>query len=320
MLDGDTIRRGMDGMAIGEQGAAGIQVLHVGQDGAQDEQAIGLVDEFLHFIAGDESAVDADIERMVFANDGLAEERRGDRHIQALDQARQFVMEPEAAHFGAGQNHRAFGRLQHGTYFIQSFAQRCAVGRFALGLMFVRRLGQRHVHHVARNFEIDRAAIPQQGREGAIHLTFGGDGVFQAYGRHGHFFEDFPLRRKLAHHVVQVGVAGTFRQSGGAGQQHDRRSFRIGAGDGVDGIESADTVGDTEGADPVDARIGVGRKPRTVFPRGGHVLDGRRLHQFVKAEDVVAGDAEHVTDSEPVEPIQDCCSDRLYGHGASAVE
>jgi hypothetical protein len=30
MLDGDTIRRGMDGMAVGEQGAAGIQVLHVG--------------------------------------------------------------------------------------------------------------------------------------------------------------------------------------------------------------------------------------------------------------------------------------------------
>ena len=102
---------------------------------------------------------------------------------------------------------------------------------------------------------------------------------------------------------MEIGVAGALGQSGRAGQQHDGRAFRISTGDGVDGIQSADTIGDTEGADAVDACVGVGRKARTIFARGGHVLDRRGFHQFVEAEYVIAGNAEHVTHPEPVEPI-----------------
>ena len=99
MFNGDAIGRGMDRMTIGEQGATGIQIFHIGENRAENEQAIGLVHEFFHFVAGHQSAIDPHVEWMVFTNDRLSQERGGDRNIEAFYELGQLVMEPEPPHF-----------------------------------------------------------------------------------------------------------------------------------------------------------------------------------------------------------------------------
>ena len=86
MFDGDSVSRGMNRSAFGEQWRAGIQIFHIGQDGTEDQEAVGLVDELLNLFASDESAIYADVEMMILSNDGLSQQSRGDRNIQPFHQ------------------------------------------------------------------------------------------------------------------------------------------------------------------------------------------------------------------------------------------
>ena len=60
----------------------------------------------LDFVARDEAAIHADVERMVFTNHGFAKQGRGDGDIEPFDQASQVVLETESPDLGAGQGLR----------------------------------------------------------------------------------------------------------------------------------------------------------------------------------------------------------------------
>lgn len=81
--------------------------------------------------------------------------------------------------------------------------------------------------------------------------------------------------------MVEVWIARPFRQARSAREQHDGRAFGVGAGDGVDRIQSSDTIGDAERPDPVDARIGIRRESGAVFACGSDVLDRGGFNELV---------------------------------------
>src|SRR6185436_5565185 len=91
----DMIGGRMDGTTFGSEGRVGVEIFKIGQDGSQDQQAIGIVDELLNLIARDKSTVHAHIQRMVFPNDGFAEQGGRDRNFQAFDEPRQIILESE---------------------------------------------------------------------------------------------------------------------------------------------------------------------------------------------------------------------------------
>ncbi len=97
---------------------------------------------------------------------------------------------------------------------------------------------------------------------------------------------------------MQIGRASAFGQTGRAGEEHHRRPFSIGAGNGIDGVETADAIGDADRSDPVDTGVRVCGKSGAVFARGSDVFDGRGFDQLIQREHIVAGYAEDMPDSE----------------------
>ena len=87
----------------------------------------------------------------------------------------------------------------------------------------------------------------------------------------GHALEQVELA--VAQGVVDRGPDLLDRHGGHAGDVDDGHVFRVGAGDGVDGAQFADTVGGADRADAVHARVAVGRVAGVEFVAATHVLD-----------------------------------------------
>jgi len=90
------------------------------------------------------------------------------------------------------------------------------------------------------------------------------EGILQRL-RAGQFFEHLVLRAKVFHLVVQQRIVRSFGKSRGAGDDQHRRLLGVGPGNGVRQAQSADAVGDADGPQAVDPRVGVGRKACMVF-------------------------------------------------------
>jgi hypothetical protein len=86
--------------------------------------------------------------------------------------------------------------------------------------------------------------------------------VEQDGARNGHVIVDPSLCLVGLHLVVKKRIFFAIFSSGRAANNNDRRFFCIGACDGVQNIQTSDTVSDADEADSVDARIPIGRRIR----------------------------------------------------------
>ena len=95
-----------DGLELGGEDPE----VDVGQEAAEHQEAVGLLDALGHLVAAHRPLVDADEERVPLGDHALAQDGRGDRHAGLLGQREQLVLEAEAVDLDVGQDHRPSGR------------------------------------------------------------------------------------------------------------------------------------------------------------------------------------------------------------------
>ena len=83
---------------------------HVGDEGAEHEDAVGGFDVIAAVLVGGHgAAVDAQVEGMVFGDDGFAEEVGGDGDVERLGELDRGLDEVVAVEFDAGEDDGFFG-------------------------------------------------------------------------------------------------------------------------------------------------------------------------------------------------------------------
>ena len=86
----------------------------------------------------------------------------------SMQREKQFL-QAESVHFDIGQDHRLSRAIDHLNGLIESFRERGGVARFVdAGRRMV--LDSEARHHIARNFDVDWALVPQSGMQNAIDL------------------------------------------------------------------------------------------------------------------------------------------------------
>ena len=99
-------------LAGGVNGAAQFQArgidaeIHIGHEYAQEENAIALLDVAAHLLAPHRPFIDAEIKRMLFADDRFAEDGGCNGNAGALGQAQQHLLQAKAVHLDIGQDDR----------------------------------------------------------------------------------------------------------------------------------------------------------------------------------------------------------------------
>ncbi len=216
-----------------------------------------------------------------------------DRQPQLARERRHLVLEPEAAHFDAHHQHRRARRIEPREDVVDARCQRVGIDRFGRQLGH---LGAGCVHHVAREFDVDRSRFGPAAGERARDARRRALRVVEAHLVAGDLAIDPVLRVERLGLVVQQQPGPRFALAGRPRDDHHRRAFRIGARDRVDHVERARAVGhrgNAEGA--VDARGRVGRKPdrRLVTQRVQREYP-RLLDHLEKGQGEIAGDAENL--------------------------
>ena len=273
MLDGDGIRRRMNRSARPHDRRLGIQVFEIGQNGAQHDQAIRLVDEFLDLVASDQAAIDPDKQRMVLTDDRLAEQRRGHRNIDAFDEVGNFFLEMEAMDLGADQQDGPLYRGQHLAHFRDRLGQRRRIAVVDVRDCFRCTLVNGRMDEIAWNLDVHGPLVADQGRQRAVDHSLRRQRIVEDDRRHGDLLEDFFLRREVPHHVMQQGIPHSLTHPRRSGQQHDGRTFGVGARDCVHRVQASDTVRHAGASDAVQPGIAVGCEAGAVFSRGPDVPD-----------------------------------------------
>ena len=136
---------------------------------------------------------------------------------------------------------------------------------------------------------------------------------------HGLVASDFAKHCELgvdaARLMMQEKAACAFRGAGRAGNHHNRRAFRISAGDRVDQIERAGAVrhdGDAQAAVIADRRIGREADGR-LMTQFEMRKDPRFLDHFVEGQHEIAGDSENLARAVIFKCMQQCGGQRRHG-------
>ena len=108
-------------------------------------------------------------------------------------------------------------------------------------------------------------------------------------------------------------------QAGRAADDHHRRFLGIGPGDRVAQAQPAHAIGHADGADAVDAGVGVGGEAGAVFAGAADQSQRAVLHQRVERQHVIAGDAEDVADAVILQPADQVVADRQPRNGRGAI-
>ena len=121
-----------------------------------------------------------------------------------------------------------------------------------------RRDGNDAVDDVVGDFDVDGAFVLEAGVDASC--DFGGGGLFVEENRAGNrdFVVDASLGFEGFDFVVQERIGFAIFDARAAGDDDDGGFLGVGAGDGVEDVESADAVGDADQADAVEAGVGVG--------------------------------------------------------------
>ena len=120
-------------------------------------------------VAAHRAAVDAEVERMVLGDGGLAEQVGGDRDVEPLGELDRQVGQAEAVQLDAGEDDRLLRRAEQRERLVQRGRQRLRIGCSVAGG------GSRHVgisrsDHVVRHLDVHRPLVPQARLDAADDL------------------------------------------------------------------------------------------------------------------------------------------------------
>src|SRR4051812_38591758 len=107
--------------------------------------------------------------------------------------------------------------------------------------------------------------------------------------------------------------------SGRAADNDDRGFFGESFSGCVGDFETADAISDADSAKTANARVGIGGKTSALFIAG---VDGSEFafgEEVVKAENVIAGDAEDVANAMSVELVDEILADGRRFHSESVI-
>ena len=290
----------------------------VGQEAAQHQQAVGLLDALGHLGPAHRPLVDAHEERVPLGDDALAQDRRRDRHPGLLGQGEQLVLETEAVDLDVGQDHRPLGRGEHRLGLVERLAERLGVARRQADRGPVRRQLP-GVDLVAGDLQVDRPLVPERRLEHPVDLVEGRQRVVEHGRGDRDLLEDLELRLEPLDLVVQERVPRPLREPRRAAQHDHRRLLRISAGDAVAEREPADAVGHADATQAVQPGVRVGGEPGGVFARHADDLKRPVFEHLVEGQNVVAGDAEDVPDPQRGQAIDQVAADGRPRFGSAVL-
>jgi len=161
IFNGDAIRRRVDGSPFREHRRAKVEVFNIGEDRAEDQQTVRLIDELLDLVARNQSSIRTYVEGMVFADYGFAQQCGGNRNVESFNETGQIILQSEASNFRAGQAGGAASGGQHGPDFPNGLVEGCRITRFILDTHRAGGGGESSMDHIAWDFDVDGPAVPE---------------------------------------------------------------------------------------------------------------------------------------------------------------
>ena len=189
------------------------------------------------------------------------------------------LLQAEAVDLDAGQDDRppaaAIRRAASATASASasgSLAGRCSVRH-------VRPLGH-DADHVARQLDVARPAAAHHRVQHAIDLAKGGLRLVQlGVGARKAGETPRPACGNPSPDGAASGSSSRSRKPGRTANDYHRRLFGIGPGHRIADAQPADAIGHADRPDAVEPGVGVGREPRTIFPRAADQPDRAVLQQ-----------------------------------------
>ena len=246
---------------------------------------------------------------MPLADDALAEHGGRDGDARSLGELQQLVLQPEAMHLDAGNDHRPPAGLDAADGLGDGFGQNFGVAgrRFAGGR--VRAVGHQ-AHHVARQFDVARPPMANHGRQHAVDLAQGRVRIVQFGLGAANAAEHLGLGVKILHPVVQQRIVEAFAEPRRTADDHHRRFLGIRPGNRIAEAQPAHAVRHAHRPDAVQAGVGVGGKAGAILPRATDQVDRAALQHRIEGQHVVAGDAEDVAHPIILQPADEIIADR----------
>src|SRR3954469_9856641 len=224
---------------------------------------------------------------MLFADDGFAEERGDDRDVGFFGQFGENILHSEAVHLDVRNDDGLDSAVDKPDGILDGGAEHFQVAGF---MNFERAMmgNPGHLDHVPRQFDIDGALVTEAGMKNAIDFLEGSLRVAEHGGSDGELLEDFLLGIELADFVMKQRVFVALANAGGAANDDDGTFFGKSASGGVGNLEPTDAIGDADGTESADPRVGIGSKASALFIAGVDGLERAVLEKIVKSKDVIA--------------------------------
>ena len=236
VADGELLAGGVDRARGIEAGGVDAEV-DVGHERAEQDDAIAALDVLPHVLAAHRAFIDAEVERVVLANDGLAEHGRGHGDVGLARELEELVLQAEPVHLHVRQDDRLARGVDHLLGFGQGLAQAPGVAPLVnLGRLVMGNAG--HRDQVARQLDIDRPLEPQRGVQHAVNFLERGLRVAQDRRGDGELLEHLLLGVELADLVMQQGVLLALLHPRRAADDDDGRLLGEGFGGGVGHLQA----------------------------------------------------------------------------------
>jgi hypothetical protein len=291
--------------------------VHVGQEHAEEQEAVAGLDVLPDGLVPDGPRVDAEVPGVGLVDRRLPEEGGDDRDLGPRGELPDGRLQAVPRHLDAGHDDRPFGRVEQGRDPLRDLAREAPAlaggGRGGGG----RAAPGDHVHHVPRELDAARPLRAHDLRDDAVDLAEGGRGVPEVGRGDGDALEHPELVVVLLCPVVEEGVPLPLPVPGRAGDHQDRGPLRVGLGGRVQEFQPADHVGGADHAEAPHAGVRVGREPGALLVAGVDDPERAPVEQGVEVQDVVPGHPEDVPAPGLADPPDQVVADaRPGGTGA----
>ena len=211
-------------------------------------------------------------------------------------------------HFHISDDHRFLRGVDHGFGFGQGRVQNAPIaGLMNFAGAMVRNAGRGH--QITRQLNVHGPLVTQGGVQHAVDFLQSGLWIAQHRRSHGELLEHFFLRVELADLMMEQRIFFTLLDSRCAADNDNRRFFSEGFSGGVGNFQSADAVGDTDGAETAHARVSIRRETRALLIARVDDLEFAPLEQMIEAKHVIARYAEYVPHPVRVKPLDQILTD-----------
>ena len=308
VTDPQLVGGGIDALRGIELGREDPEV-EIGEQRAEQDHAVALLDESRHLFAAECPFVEPDIERMHLADHALGEQRRRHRDPRRLRKPHHVFLKPVPVQLDAGDDHGPLRLLDPGHRLLHRLRQRARIAlhqRRRIGTDLIRH----HAHHVARQFEVHRSLQPMRRVEQVVDVAKRRRRIDDLAAHGTDLLEHVELRVPLPHAVVEQRIVHPLTDARRTGNEHDGAFLGIGAGDRIGEAQPTHAIRHAHRPHAIHAGIGIGRESRTVLAGAVHEIERAVLEHAVEGKHIVAGQPEHVPDAIVGEPADQILPDR----------